>query len=241
MQNDAIFIIDAGNSSIKVARFESNQLKEVQRFPSDDLNDFNRFMRNNDGRYALSSVLSEKETNRITSANPGLTLLETDVAVDMDIHYGTTNTLGMDRLCNAVYAYNRTKTEYAVAVDIGTCIKFDIVHKTRGYIGGSISPGIQLRYKALNDYTGKLPLLSNKTQSELVGTSTNLSIQSGVMNGMNAEINGVIEQYRERFSSLTFFVTGGDAQNFDILAKNDIFADKNLTLIGLYEIYQQHA
>jgi type III pantothenate kinase len=241
MQNTTVFIIDAGNSSIKVARFELDQLMEVQRFPSDELSEIKTFIRDNDGQYAVSSVLSKKDTDEIVSTIPDILLLETDAKVNLTINYGTTNTLGMDRLCNAIYAYNRTKSDYAVVVDIGTCIKFDIVHKTDGYIGGSISPGIQLRYNALNDYTGKLPLLSNKTQAELVGTSTNLSIQSGVMNGIGAEINGTMDQYRKRFSSLTFFVTGGDAQNFDILTKNDIFADKNLTLIGLYEIYQQNA
>lgn len=241
MQNKKVFIIDAGNSSIKVARFESGQLIDVQRFPSEDLMELKSFISKNEGQYAVSSVLSEKKTKAIISIAPEINLLETNTPVQMNINYGTTNTLGMDRLCNAVYAYNRTETDYAVTVDIGTCIKFDLIHKTDGYIGGSISPGIQLRYNALSDYTGKLPLLSNKTRSELVGTSTNLSIQSGVMNGMSAEINGMIEQYRAHFLSLTFFVTGGDAQNFDILAKNDIFADKNLTLIGLYEIYQQNA
>ena len=241
MQNTTVFIIDAGNSSIKVARFEADQLIEVQRFPSDNLSEVKDFIRNNYGQYALSSVLSNKDTKEIVSTISGINLLETDAKVDMNINYGTTNTLGMDRLCNAVYAFNRTKTDYAVAVDVGTCIKFDIVHKNDGYIGGSISPGIQLRYNALNDYTGKLPLLSNKTRSELVGTSTNLSIQSGVMNGISAEINGTMEHYRKYFASLTFFMTGGDAQNFDILTKNDIFADENLTLIGLYEIYQQNA
>lgn len=241
MQNNKVFIVDAGNSSIKVARFESNQLKEVQRFPSEDLTEISSFIRANEGKYAVSSVLSEKKTTELISTIPGIELIKTDAKVEMKINYGTTNTLGMDRLCNAIYAFNRTKTEYAAVVDIGTCIKFDLVHKTDGYLGGSISPGINLRYKALNDYTGKLPLLSNKTRSEYVGTSTNLSIQSGVMNGMNAEINEMMEQYRKRFSSLTFFMTGGDAQNFDILAKNDIFADENLTLIGLYEIYQQNA
>lgn len=241
MQNKTVFIIDAGNSSIKVARFNSNQLIEVQRFPSDNLSKLKDFISTNKGQYALSSVLSNKKTKFIIETNSGMILLETDTNVDMKINYGTTNTLGMDRLCNAVFAFNRMKTDYAVTLDIGTCIKFDLVHKTDGYIGGSIAPGIDLRYKALNDYTGKLPLLSNKTRSEHVGTSTNLSIQSGVMNGINAEINEMIEQYRERFSSLTFFVTGGDARNFDILSKNDIFADENLTLIGLYEIYQQHA
>ncbi|MCJ8289975.1 MAG: type III pantothenate kinase [Crocinitomicaceae bacterium] len=241
MQNKTVFIIDAGNSSIKVARFNSNQLIEVQRFPKDDLSKIKDFISTNKGQYALSSVLSKKETKNIIETNSEIILLETDTNVDMKINYGTTNTLGMDRLCNAVFAYNRMKTDYAVALDIGTCIKFDLVHKTEGYIGGSISPGIDLRYKALNDYTGKLPLLSNKTRPEHVGTSTNLSIQSGVMNGINAEINEMIEQYRERFSSLTFFVTGGDARNFDIPSKNDIFADENLTLIGLHEIYQQNA
>lgn len=241
MQNKKVFMIDAGNSSIKVARFESNRLMEVYRFPSDDLQQLKKFIHANEGQYAVSSVLSGEKTLEITSILPDCILITTDVEVDMKIKYGTTNTLGMDRLCNAVYAFNRTKTDYAATVDIGTCIKFDLVHKIEGYQGGSISPGIDLRYKALNDYTGKLPLLSNKTRTEYVGTSTNLSIQSGVMNGMNAEINEMMEQYRKRFSSLTFFVTGGDAQNFDILAKNDIFADENLTLIGLYEIHQQHA
>ena len=241
MKNTSVFIVDAGNSSIKVARFESHQLQEVQRFPSDDLGEIKDFITQNKGQYALSSVLSDKKTEDLKNTDPAIILLETDAKVNLKINYGTTNTLGMDRLCNAVYAFNRTKTDHAVALDIGTCIKFDLVHKTEGYLGGSIAPGIDLRYKALNDYTGKLPLLSNKTRSELVGTSTNLSIQSGVMNGINAEINEMIEQYRQRFSSLTFFVTGGDAQNFDILPKNDIFADENLTLIGLYEIYQQNA
>jgi len=241
MQNDTVYIIDAGNSSIKVARFNSGELADVERFPSDDLSQIKRFIEKNKGKYGMSSVLSEVDTNEILSANADIHLLQTDAKVPMNIRYGTTNTLGMDRLCNAVYTYNRIQTDYGLVLDIGTCIKFDFVHKTDGYIGGSISPGIELRYKALNDYTGKLPLLSNKTRSELVGTSTKLSIQSGVMNGMNAEIIGTLDEYRKLFSNLTIFVTGGDAQNFDILTKNDIFADENLTLIGLHEIYQQNA
>lgn len=241
MQNQTVFIIDAGNSSIKVSRFKSDQLKEVQRFPSENLQELTSFLEESTGSFALSSVLSKSKTQEILDVNSNILLLETNTPVNMQINYGTTNTLGMDRLSNAVYAYHRTETDYAVVIDIGTCIKFDLVHKTDGYIGGSISPGINLRYKSLNDYTGKLPLLSNKSLPELVGTSTNLSIQSGVMTGMNAEINGMMDQYRERFSSLTFFMTGGDAQNFDIHSKNDIFADENLTLIGLYVIYQQNA
>jgi type III pantothenate kinase len=133
------------------------------------------------------------------------------------------------------------KTKYAVSIDVGTCIKFDLVSCEEGYLGGSISPGIRLRYQSLNDYTGKLPLLSNKTSVDIVGTDTELSMQSGVINGIKAEINGVMDQYRSQYSSLTFFMTGGDAKYFDIHTKNDIFADENLTLSGLYEIYKYNA
>mgnify|MGYP002629247826 CR=1 FL=1 len=241
MQNNSIFIIDAGNSSIKVARFTDHQLLEVQRFPSDDLTGIAAFFQENKGEYAISSVLSDEKTKELQTYISGVFLLNPMVKVPLKLNYGTTNTLGMDRLCNAVFAYNHSKTDFAVVVDIGTCIKFDLIHTKDGYLGGSISPGIRLRYKALNDYTGKLPLLSNKSLVDYVGTSTELSIQSGVMNGINAEINEMIRQYRERFVGLTFFMTGGDTQNFDILPKNDIFAVENLTLIGLYEIYQQNA
>lgn len=241
MQNTNVFIIDAGNSNVKVARFKGDELADLKRFPSNDLSELKGYLSQCTGNFALASVLSEEQTQEILAINNNILLIQTTVSIDMKVSYGTTNTLGMDRLCNAMYAFKRMQTEYAVVVDIGTCIKFDIVHKTDGYIGGSISPGINLRYKSLNDYTGKLPLLSNKSTTDLVGTSTQLSIQSGVINGMSAEINGMIDGYRDRFSSLTFFMTGGDAQYFDIRSKNDIFADENLTLVGLHEIYQQHA
>ena len=133
------------------------------------------------------------------------------------------------------------KTENGLCIDIGTCIKFDLVTKKGHYKGGSISPGIDLRYKSLNDYTGKLPLLSNKSNTGLVGNDTETSIQSGVMNGMNAEIYGLIKMYSKQISDLTFFMTGGDARYFDFDSKNDIFADENLTLIGLYEVYKYNA
>ncbi len=241
MENNTVYIIDAGNSVVKLARFVDDKLVEIQRFPSNSLHDFESFIVQNPGKYALASVLSDEKTVRIIREIPGIVLLKPDSKVPLSIQYGTSNTLGMDRLCNAVYAFNRMKTEYAITVDVGTCIKFDIVHRTQGYLGGSISPGIDLRYKSLHNYTDKLPLISNKLPLDYVGTDTETSIRSGVMNGINAEINEMVEQYRKRFSSLTFFMTGGDANRFVFLSKNDIFADENLTLIGLYEIYTQNA
>ena len=108
-------------------------------------------------------------------------------------------------------------------------------------MGGTISPGIDLRFRSLSEFTGKLPRLSNKSGLNLVGINTETSIRSGVMNGMGAEIQGIVSAYESQFESLTFFVTGGDASYFDIHSKNDIFADENLTLKGLIEIYLYNA
>lgn len=236
-----VYIIDAGNTSIKVALFEGDTLIHQDRF---DLEMFYRWAESMDKKdfySAISSVRTDVETEKMLELLPKSLLLTHKSSVPIQINYGTANTLGMDRLCNAVYLNEVSKTEHAVCIDIGTCIKFDLISLEEGYLGGSISPGINLRYQSLNDYTGKLPLLSNKSNSDLVGSDTNTSIHSGVINGITGEIQHFIQTYRERFEGLTFFMTGGDARHFDFASKNDIFADENLTLKGLHEIYRYNA
>jgi len=236
-----VLAIDAGNTSIKVGRFQEDTLVGVHRFSKNQLNEFYSFLDENKRLPSvISSVLSDSDTQKIVERSNSF-IVTTDTSTPINIEYGTKNTLGVDRLCNSVAIASLLKTEYGVCIDIGTCIKFDLVTKNREYKGGSIAPGIDLRYKSLNDYTGKLPMLSNKTSTDLVGNDTKSSIQSGVINGMNAEINGLIDMYSEQFRDLTFFMTGGDAIYFDFDSKNDIFADENLTLIGLFEIYKHNA
>jgi type III pantothenate kinase len=146
----------------------------------------------------------------------------------------------MDRLCNSVAIHSIKKTKNAVSIDLGTCIKFDLVEGDQ-YIGGSISPGIDLRYKSLHDYTAKLPLIDEHEQASFIGTNTVTSMAAGVIQGIEAEIIGMMDKYRLTFGSdLTFFMTGGDADCFDFEGKNDIFADPNLTLKGVYQIYLYH-
>lgn len=238
--NNSLLAIDAGNTSIKVGRFQQDTLIDVHRFSLENLDAFYSFLNGNSNfNCVISSVLSDSDTKKIVEKG-NFFIVTTKTPVPIQIDYGSENTLGVDRLCNAVAVASMLKTEYGVSIDIGTCVKFDLVSKNGVYKGGSIAPGIDLRYKSLNDYTGKLPLLSNKSTINLVGRDTKSSIHSGVINGMNAEINGLIKMYSEQFDDLTFFMTGGDARYFDIESKNDIFADENLTLIGLLEIYKHN-
>ena len=238
---NTVLAIDAGNTSIKAGRFERDCLIEVKRFQHSELDSFYSYINLfANAPSILSSVVSSQLTAEISSRTNAI-LVDTTTSIPVTIEYATRNTLGIDRLCNVVAVTSRLNSEFGVVIDIGTCIKFDLITKTGRYKGGSISPGIDLRYKALNDYTGKLPKLSNKSRTKLVGDSTVSSIQSGVINGINAEIKGLMGMYSMQYESLTFFITGGDAAYFDIHSKNGIFADENLTLIGLFEIYKHNA
>lgn len=236
-----VIVIDAGNTSIKAGVFVNDSLKSVHRFSIKNLDEFTDFKANNkNAAFVLSSVLSDEDTNNLLSKHEEVFVIHRALSFPFQLNYETPNSLGVDRLGNAAFLFIQ-ESQTNISIDIGTCVKFDVVNKTEGYIGGSISPGIQLRYNALNDYTGKLPLLHNKNALELVGRNTEQSLRSGVMNGQRAEIQGFIDEYESMYNDLTFFVTGGDASFFDFHSKKHIFADENLTLKGLYEIYKHNS
>ena len=236
-----IITIDAGNSSIKVGQFINDKLKKVKIFGINELRIFNEWLDNKEqNNIIISSVLKEEKTKKIIEIlkNKNYYQLNFNTKLPIKIDYKTQDTLGTDRICNAVYSALTSKTKYSVTIDIGTCIKFDLIGEKKNYIGGSISPGIKLRYKSLNDYTGNLPLISNKSKANLLGNDTVSCMHSGVINGLQAEITTMILNYMEKFPNISFFVTGGDLSHFDYEIKNDIFVDANLTLKGLYEIYK---
>jgi len=230
-------VIDAGNTAVKVGTFRYDILVDFQRFNTVEfLKDPLACIQEEFDGCALSSVLNEEGTSRIVNALNNCMVITNSSFAGLQLKYDNPEKLGIDRICNAAAVRKIASSVNAVSIDIGTCIKFDLVSGNE-YLGGSISPGIDLRYRSLKDYTDNLPLLSDKKATRLVGNSTETSIRSGVINGIQAEINGLMERYIEEFGDLTFFVTGGDAPNFDIEGKNNIFADENLTLKGLYYIY----
>jgi len=234
-------VVDAGNTNIKLGFFENEQLVRVQRFDHIELTSLKQTIADSfNSGLAISSVIAPEISQELLLVKKGL-IISPRTPMPIPNAYETPETLGMDRLCNAVAVASKMETSHGVSIDIGTCIKFDVVSKTEGYLGGSIAPGIDLRYKSLNDYTENLPLLSNKSNTSFVGRNTKTSMQSGVINGMHAEIEGLVTYYESKFQSLTFFVTGGDANFFDIQGKNNIFAVENLTLEGLFEIYKHNA
>lgn len=149
--------------------------------------------------------------------------------------YATPTTLGYDRLAAAAGANLRFPDSSVLIIDMGTAIKYDFITAQRAFKGGIISPGMQMRFKALHKFTKKLPLLEPDGIPPLVGDSTAACIRSGVVNGIIAEVNGIIERYNQ-YPDLRVVLCGGDAPFFESQIKYPKFAASNLVLEGLNRI-----
>ncbi len=152
------------------------------------------------------------------------------------IKYATPETLGTDRIANAVGANAIYPNKNVLSIMAGTCLVADFVNDKGEYIGGSIAPGVRMRFQALSEFTARLPLIEPKKIDFFVGESTENSILSGVMNGITQEINGIIRQYSSNYDHLKVLLSGGDAELLQNSIKKRIFAAQNPILIGLHKI-----
>ena len=167
-----VLVIDAGNSFLKVALFENGEITNVQRIKIAELESLTDYY-NQLGRpsVVLSSVLTTEQTQQLFLLFDACFIVNSETTLPIVLNYTTVNTLGIDRICNAVaiHSLNTTQKKGAASIDLGTCIKFDFIDETGTYQGGSISPGVTLRYKSMNDYTANLPLLDSKETTKLIG------------------------------------------------------------------------
>jgi type III pantothenate kinase len=229
------FIIDIGNSNFKVAALENDEITEIYRFNKEEDLKLIQLIKN---KNVILSNVAKSELLALVEANCNLLFYPTN-SIDFPFYseYKTKETWGMDRACNVAAASYYFPERNVLIVDIGTCLKFDLIDKTNTYLGGSISPGIRLRFESLATQTANLPLLQHQIEYDLIGKSTSESIINGVINGCYSEILGLIQQYEDNFDDLQIIITGGDSFYFDFNEKSNIFADENLTLKGLYQLY----
>ncbi len=237
-----ILAIDIGNTRTKIAWFENNSLKNLSVIENGDLlQKVQKFSKKTIVKITviLSSVGKlDQETLFWLSENTVLYIVSHQSPIPFKNLYATPKTLGIDRIVLAAGAVLSYPNSNRLVVDAGTCITYDFINDKNEYLGGSISPGIQLRYKSLNDYTANLPLLSHEPINFLTGNSTSASIHSGVINGVTAEIDNIIHQYKGVHSNLTVILTGGDAVFLAKRLKNIIFANSNFLIESLNALYQ---
>ncbi|WP_410881679.1 type III pantothenate kinase [Myroides sp. DW712] len=237
-----IYTLDIGNTRTKLAMFENNSLIKTDYLSTKNLKEELLFFLKKfqiKPKIILASVVHldsillewlQKNTDFIQiSASTPLPLIN---------KYQTPHTLGIDRLVVAAGATIAYPNTARLVIDAGTCITYDFVNAHNEYLGGAISPGLQLRYKALNDYTDKLPYLQTEDIDYFIGQNTNQSIQSGVINGIVAEIDNIIDRYKKDYADLTIILTGGDTVFLAKRLKNIIFATPNFLSESLNYIYQ---
>lgn len=229
-------VVDSGNSAAKVGIFDDQKLIEKLTFPA--LDGLRHFMQDVAIDNLIISSVKADETliSSWGSKAKNIYVLSKGLPLPVKNLYKTPETLGMDRLAAVCGAHHLFPQSPCLVIDAGTCITYDFKDEGGHYHGGSISPGLNMRFKAVHTFTAKLPLLTPKSAVKLIGDTTEGAIQSGVVNGLLMEIEGVIRQYQEYFPELHVILCGGDAGFFENQLKASIFASPELVLIGLNSI-----
>ena len=236
-------MIDIGNTRTKYAYFSEGRIKErgfcgLEETPKVVCNYSKKV-----NTTMLSSVkpIPKPILLESTKHSPNLIVLSSEIEMPFTTNYKTLQTLGTDRLALVAGAVFTFPTKPVLVIDAGTCITFDFVDSKKRHLGGSISPGLQMRLKALSSQTRALPLVKLSEPEDLIGASTKESILSGAVNGAIKELEGTIDAYQKRYPDIIVVLTGGDASFFDKKLKNSIFADEDILLKGMYFILKQHA
>lgn len=230
--------IDIGNTSSKAMLFDKDNIKWTRSYKNITAADLKQlFSKHKVDNSILSAVVPvEKNIFHFLRSHSSFILLNSKVKLPIRNKYKTPETLGSDRLASVAGASKLFPRKNCLVIDAGTCIKYDFINSKKEYLGGSISPGLRMRFKALHNFTGGLPLIEPSKTEQLIGSSTRNSILTGVQNGIVNEINGFIQRYKKQFGSLKVILSGGDASFFAGHIKNSIFAAPDLIHIGLHEI-----
>lgn len=234
-------VIDIGNTLVKAAVFENNRIIDLQKHTQIQTDLIEQLIKS----YQIKNLIVSSVTN-----DTGFD--EVQVSNQVNYHrfskqskhsitnqYKTPQTLGLDRLAAVIGANTLYPKHHVLVMDAGTCITYDSVTPQAEYFGGSISPGIKMRFEAMNHFTSKLPLVNfNSDFSAAYGDDTITAISSGAINGAVYEAEGFFKQYIKKYKDAKIILCGGDSAFFDTKFKNSIFAhsilhEPNLVLIGL--------
>ena len=234
-------VVDAGNTAVKIGVFDKDELIFQNKLAAKDLQEQLKMLFD---AYAIEhtivssvSTLDKREVKFIKTQSQ-LLWLDASTKVPFTNRYQTPKTLGVDRLALTAAAVGEFPKQHVLVIDTGTCITYDFKNANEEYLGGAISPGMQMRYNAMHNQTANLPLLEPKAIDDFVGDSTEEAMHVGVVEGVLGEISGMISKYQVKYEHLTVILTGGDAPFLAKRLKNTIFAVPNFLLQGMNYILE---
>lgn len=230
--------LDIGNSFIKAGLFDGEKLKTTLRFKEGEEDVFEQFISGKKIQDAIYSSVESPEAERFLSSlkEINLVMLDHNLPLPLKNNYKTPETLGKDRLAAAIGGWVVSGKESVLTIDAGTCIKYDFVDALQGYMGGSISPGMQMRLDAMHHFTARLPAYTVNTIDDFFGNDTYTAMMTGVVTGVAGEILHFIKLFKKRFGKFNVILTGGNADFLSLQLGNKFQVETNLILTGLNSI-----
>lgn len=237
-------VIDQGNTFAKIAIFDTDKLIHVQQYKEISISQIEAYLKQYTIECGILSSVKDINQEILTFLKSRILHfieLNHETQLPFQIAYKTPETLGRDRIAAVAGVFENNKGKNCLVIDAGTAITYDFIDASGIYRGGNISPGIDMRFKALHHFTGKLPLINPEGDIPRLGYNTDTAIRSGVMEGIFYEINGYIQDLQHKYPDLLVFLTGGSVKYFEDRVKSPIFADNNIVLKGLNCIIKYNA
>ena len=231
---------DFGNTRLKVAVFKDNEMQETIVLKDDYETTIMELLAKHKPELSiLSSVIKHNPViETILASQSTFHKLSAATKINFTTPVGKPETIGADRLALVAAAVHFYPKKNNLIIGLGSCITYNFVNQYHQFLGGGISPGMDMRFKAMHDYTALLPLEKETWNIPLIGYDTRTNLQSGVLNGMAAEIEGIIHKYQAKYSNFNVVLTGGNSSYFAGQLKTRIFADHNFLFKGLYALSQ---
>ena len=234
----ATLCIDFGNTRQKAALFFDGTLETILFLEPDLFLSIESVIEKYKPSHSiLSSVINHSfEIEALLKKQTNFHLLGPKSKLPFITPVGKPETIGADRLALCAAAVLLFPNQNNLVIGLGTAVTYNFINSHNEFLGGGISPGMNMRMKALNTYTAKLPVVDPDWNVPLVGYDTKTNIQSGVVLGLANEIDGFIEAYQKKYRAFNVLLTGGDLVHLAPHLKNLIFADPELLFKGLYAI-----
>lgn len=229
---------DFGNTRQKVAIFRDDIFQEEIVLPNDEMFTVERVMYlHQPQKTILASVINHNPAiENLLASQSKFHKLSHQTRINFTTPVGKPETIGADRLALAAAAVHFHPGKNNLVIGLGSCITYNFINQYNEFLGGSISPGMEMRFKAMQVFTAKLPEVHAEWNFPIIGYDTRTNMQSGVIAGIAYEMDGFIDEYAQKYGNFNVVLTGGDSAYFARRLKNRIFADSNFLFKGLYAL-----
>ena len=232
--------LDFGNTRKKVAVFKESEIQETIILKDDETVAIAELLVKYTPEHTILSsvIIHDPIIETLLAEKSRFHKLSAVTKINFTIPVGKPETIGADRLALIAAAVHFYPEKNNLIIGLGSCITYNFVNQYHQFLGGGISPGMDMRFKAMHDFTALLPLEKETWNYPLIGYDTRTNLQSGVLHGMAAEIDGIVGKYGEKYSNFNVVLTGGNSSYFAGQLKTRIFADHNFLFKGLYALSQ---